>query len=46
MITLLTTFEAGPKLKKIIKLCVKCLEGLKERVLGREQKGMQGPYRT
>ena len=46
VMTLLSTFEQGDRLTKIVKQMVKVIEKSKEKVFAKEQKGMQGPVRT
>ena len=46
IMTLLTTFEEGERLTKIVKKLVKIIEKSKDKVFAKEQKGMQGPIRT
>lgn len=43
--TLLTTFEEGERLTKIVKDMIKSVEKFKEKVFAKEQKVMQGPIR-
>lgn len=44
--TLMSTFDSGQRLKKIIKNIVKIVEKTKDRIFAKEQKAMQAPYRT
>lgn len=44
--TLITTFDTGPRLKKIIKNTTKIIERYRDRVFNREQKAMQTSYRV
>jgi hypothetical protein len=43
--TLISTFENGSRLTKIIKSITKALEKSKDKVLQKEQRAMQGPIR-
>jgi len=43
--TLITTFDTGPRLKKIIKNAAKIIEKYRDRVFSREQKAMQFSFR-
>ncbi len=43
--TLMTVFDFGPRLKKIVTNITKIIEKAKERVFAKEQKAMQTSYR-
>ena len=43
---LLTTFEGGERLTKIVKSIITIIEKSKENIFKKEQKAMQGPIRT
>jgi hypothetical protein len=44
--TLTTTFENAPRLKRLLKNMAKTIEKYRDRVFGREQKAMQVSYRV
>lgn len=44
--TLMTVFDIGARLKKIVNNIVKIIEKVKDRIFGKEQKAMQTLYRT
>jgi hypothetical protein len=44
--TLMTVFDFGPRLKRIMASIVKIIEKAKDRIFAKEQKAMQTPYRT
>jgi hypothetical protein len=43
---LLTVFDSGQRLKKIVGNMIKIIDKCKERIFGKEQKAMQTTYRT